>query len=341
VVRRREDAKLAPVHEPSELHLALAQVPAPVLFTTNYDLLTERAIERVQGVPPDVVIEDGHVGLINEARRTTIVTLHGCLTLPETIVLTRDDYEPYADRHRAMVAYLQSLLATRTFLFVGFSLVDPNFRAIYSAIARALGPHKRQSYLIEGAERPEPLVSYWRQKGIVTITLDKYDRFPAFVREVTGHTPHGRSAVAAARTLGHPEPPPLSVGPLLEHLDAVRGSLAHVIAQARGIGLLPEDGEPSPEVPAVRGAGGGGDDGLETGAWLRRKARAARLGHCSGGARAARRSWTVGQPWRSALRAGRRPGAIQAYQAALRPASGPEGLAARGHTVRRVRGNLA
>src|SRR5579859_4753843 len=156
---------LGAVTEPGETHHALASIAAPVVFTTNYDTLLERAIEDAQGTPADVVIDDGHIGLIDETRRTSLVKLHGCLTLPESIVLTRDDYETYADRHRAMIAYLQSLLATRTFLFVGFSLIDPNFRTIYSTIARALGPYRRQAYLLEGVPRPEPLVRYWNQKG--------------------------------------------------------------------------------------------------------------------------------------------------------------------------------
>lgn len=342
---------LAPVHQPSNLHLALAQVPAPVFFTTNYDLLMERAIEQMQGVPPDVVIEDGHVGLVDEARRTTLVKLHGCLTLPETIVLTRDDYETYADRHRAMVAYLQSLLATRTFLFVGFSLVDPNFRAIYSTIARALGQHKRQAYLVEGVKRPEPLMRYWRQKGIVTITLDGYDRLPAFVREITGHTTRGRGALAAAHTLSRSEPPLLSVGPLLEQLESVRGSLAQVIMQARDVGLLPDEDDPSPEVPAISSAiaasgdaiqGGDANAGQQMRVWRRRKARALLdLAVALDGLA------PLGDPrqWVSLgdllYEQGDAVGATQAYQAALRPAQGLDDLVVRSDTIRRVRGNLA
>ena len=36
---------------PGEIHRALASITAPVVFTTNYDLLLERAIEDAQGTP--------------------------------------------------------------------------------------------------------------------------------------------------------------------------------------------------------------------------------------------------------------------------------------------------
>ena len=68
------------------------------------------------------------VGRIRKDDRVTLVKMHGCVSAPDTIVVTRDDYETYAQHHPAIVTYLQSLLATRTFLFVGFSLTDPNFR---------------------------------------------------------------------------------------------------------------------------------------------------------------------------------------------------------------------
>src|SRR5690606_37628669 len=109
----------------------------------------ERAIAEVQHVPPDVIVEDAHVGLIDETRRTTVVKLHGCLSVPETIVLARDEYEAYADRHPAMIAYLQSLLATRTFLFVGTSLSDSNFLVIQAAIRRAHGKYQRHAYRLD------------------------------------------------------------------------------------------------------------------------------------------------------------------------------------------------
>lgn len=170
-IERHVRRRLSPPNSPGALHRLVAKLAAPVICTTNYDLLMEQAIEHIDGVPPDVIIEDGHVGLIDEARRTTLVKLHGCLTLPETIVLARDDYEAYAERHRAMTAYLHALLATRTFLFIGFGLTDPNFRTIYNAIGRALGPHRRIAYVLALGKWPDPVVRYWQKKGIETLVF--------------------------------------------------------------------------------------------------------------------------------------------------------------------------
>ena len=322
---------------PGPVHSALASITAPVTFTTNYDLLLESAVEQSEGTPPDVIIEDAHIALVDEARRTSIVKLHGCLTLPATIVLTRDDYETYADRHRAMVAYLQSLLATRTFLFVGFSLVDPNFRAIYSTIARALGPYKRQAYLVEGVARPEPLVRYWREKGIVTIELDGYDKVPGCLQQISRRIPDAGSGLAAVRTLGRSEPPPLEVEPLFETLTAARAQLSELIRQSRETGFLPTQDDPAVETPDNQTSSSPDQD--ETGAWIRRKARALLdLASAIDGV------IPVDNPadWVSLgdllYEQGDAAGSIRAYQAALRPSA--ERLQRGSDMIRRIKGNL-
>lgn len=153
------------VQVPGKLHRALAAIPAPVIFTTNYDRLLERAIADAQGVPPDAIVVDSHVGLVDDSRRTTVVKLHGCLSLPERIVLARDEYETFADKHPAMIAYLQSLLATRTFLFVGTSLTDPDFQDIHTAIRRALGKHQRTAYRLDAGAKAKFVLRDWEERG--------------------------------------------------------------------------------------------------------------------------------------------------------------------------------
>jgi tetratricopeptide (TPR) repeat protein len=176
--------------EPTELQRLLARYPFDVVFTTNFDQLMEQAL-RAQAHQVNVVVEDGQVGRIRTDDRVTLVKMHGCVSAPDTIVVTRDDYETYAQRHPAIVTYLQSLLATRTFLFVGFSLTDPNFRAIYSTIQHVLGAYRRFSFspMLETGHNPH-LWRYWYRKRLVLIPLQDSDGVHTFLesglREVNG-----------------------------------------------------------------------------------------------------------------------------------------------------------
>ena len=75
--------------EPTPLQCILARFPWDVVFTTNYDRLLERALA-AQGREVDVVVEDTQVGRVAERSRTTLVKMHGCVSRPHSLVVTRE-----------------------------------------------------------------------------------------------------------------------------------------------------------------------------------------------------------------------------------------------------------
>lgn len=72
------------------------------------------------------------------ADRRWLLKLHGCVTHPEDIVLSREDYLRYDAGRAALAGLVQGLLITRHMLFVGFSLGDDNFHRIADAVRRAV-----------------------------------------------------------------------------------------------------------------------------------------------------------------------------------------------------------
>jgi hypothetical protein len=321
---------LSGAHGPSALHNAVARLGAPVLLTTNFDTLLEQAIQQTEGVPPDAIIEDAHIGLIDEARRTTVAKLHGCVSLMSSIVLTRDDYEVYLERHPAMVAYVQALLATRTFLFVGYSLTDPDLRLIYSAIRRALGRHKRKAYLLDAGAKAPQLVAYWRERGLEIVLFDAYEEIPVFVDQLARDANAAQNVPGAIRTLQAPPPEAsvVQVGPLMDRLDDLRNALQALLDQATDAGLvLPRGAEPV-------------DIAAPEAAWVRQKARA--LLEVT---QAVDRVAPLEDPMRWLALAdllyqqGDPVGAIVGYNAVLRPSVAARAMEP--ELIRRVQGNLA
>lgn|GEM_PF-3001223 len=323
--------------QPGALHSALARIPAPVVFTTNYDQLLELAIGAEQGVPPDAIVEDGHVGFIDEARRTTVVKLHGCLSLPRTIVLTRDDYEAYADEHRAMIAYLQSLLATRTILFVGASLSDPNFLVIHAAIRRALGQYQRTAFLLDAGPHKEIQVQDWARRGIEMLWFANFDVECDFVAAIGQDSINDRSMRTIADTLSSETPPPaIQSEGLLQSTADLERTLWQIVQQARDRGLIAKESAALTEVAAVAPA----REGTEAGMGWREKLRA-----ILGLAQAVDRLQPLSRPevWMELgdmmYGLGDSGGAIQAYNNALRPFRGRDQVDET--RLLRIRGNLA
>jgi hypothetical protein len=67
-----------------------------------------------------------------------LLKMHGCITKPDDIVLTRRDYIRYAERGAALGGMVQAALLTKHLLFVGFSLTDDNFHKVFDAVIKAM-----------------------------------------------------------------------------------------------------------------------------------------------------------------------------------------------------------
>jgi tetratricopeptide (TPR) repeat protein len=169
--------------EPTTLQRTLVRFPWDVVFTTNYDRLLEQALHE-QGREVDVVVEDTQVGRVTERSRTTLVKMHGCVSRPHSLVVTREDYDAYDLRHPATITYLQSLLSTRTFLFVGFSLRDPNFRTIYRIVQQVLGSFRRYAYaILLRRSVNEYVLQYWRRQRLLILPLASPHQVEQFMSE--------------------------------------------------------------------------------------------------------------------------------------------------------------
>ena len=113
-------------------HSLLASLPVGEVVTTNYDCLFEEAsvaANRKVAVLP-------YEAAIGQSR--WLLKLHGSVTHPDDIVLTREHYLRYADRRAALGAIVQALLITRHMLFVGFSLTDDNFHRIVDDVRKVV-----------------------------------------------------------------------------------------------------------------------------------------------------------------------------------------------------------
>ena len=115
-------------------HALLASLPVQEIVTTNYDTLLELAAESVGR--PLRVLPDEPLGSVSR----WLLKLHGTVTKPESIVLTREDYLRYSDQRQALAGIVHALLITKHMLFVGFGLDDDNFHRIVDDVRKAMRP---------------------------------------------------------------------------------------------------------------------------------------------------------------------------------------------------------
>eukprot|EP01126_Amoeba_proteus_P024205 TRINITY_DN2440_c0_g1_i14.p1 TRINITY_DN2440_c0_g1~~TRINITY_DN2440_c0_g1_i14.p1 ORF type:complete len:336 (+),score=59.02 TRINITY_DN2440_c0_g1_i14:971-1978(+) len=102
------------------------------VITTNYNQMYEVACKAI-----DINLSVLPYSPASNCDRW-ILKLHGCVSHPSDIVLTREHYIRYTLNRSALSGIVQSLLITKHMLFVGFSMKDDNFHRIIDEVRRAV-----------------------------------------------------------------------------------------------------------------------------------------------------------------------------------------------------------
>lgn len=125
----------------TENHKILARMPIRTYWTTNYDTLIETTLEEERKTP-DTKIHKEDFSRPLPKRDAVVYKMHGDVSDASQAVITRDDYEKYNEERLIFSTALQGDLATKTFLFMGFSFDDPNLTYILSRIRILLGQNQ-------------------------------------------------------------------------------------------------------------------------------------------------------------------------------------------------------
>jgi hypothetical protein len=139
--------------EPEEPHAVLAALPLPVYLTTNYDSFMLTALRKRGKDPrqefcrwnrsPSVFAAPSvlDAAFVPTPANPVVFHLHGHLGIPESIVLTEDDYLDFlvaVSRNDALLPHqIQKALAGTSLLFIGYQLADWDFRVLHRGLVMA------------------------------------------------------------------------------------------------------------------------------------------------------------------------------------------------------------
>lgn len=119
------------------------------IITTNYDQFLENIFPDYQPIVGQQIIQGANLSV------GEIFKIHGCVSDPNSLVFTENDYTQFIKRKKYLSAKLLTFFSEHPLLFIGYSASDPNIRAILSDIDEALP--------VSGGIIPNVYILEWRQ----------------------------------------------------------------------------------------------------------------------------------------------------------------------------------
>lgn len=139
---------------PDEPLGVLADLPLPIYMTTNYDNLMVKALETRQKAPKRELcrwnsyvkgkpsVFDSPSGFEPTAANPVVFHLHGHDEMPESLVLTEDDYLNFlvniSRQQNILPPRIEEALTGASLLFIGYRLADWDFRVLFRGLVGSM-----------------------------------------------------------------------------------------------------------------------------------------------------------------------------------------------------------
>ena len=145
---------------PDELHGVLADLPLPVYITTNYDDFMVQALKSRGKTPNKEICRWNKC--IKQCKRTSsdffptpekplVFHLHGFYEIPESLVLTEDDYLDFlvaiSREQKLLPPRIQQAFTDSSLLFLGYKIADWDFKVLFRILAGYLERSIRRTHL--------------------------------------------------------------------------------------------------------------------------------------------------------------------------------------------------
>ncbi len=187
----------------------LANLPLPIYMTTNYDNLMVKALEYRQKDPrrelcrwnkhvklkkPSVF--DSASGFEATPANPIVFHLHGHDEVPESLVLTEDDYIDFlvnlSKQQDLLPLRIQEAMTGASLLFIGYRLADLDFRVLFRGLVENLNKSLRrisvavqlppedseqQKYWVEYFDKMEVKVYWGEAANFVTELRNRWSEF--------------------------------------------------------------------------------------------------------------------------------------------------------------------
>ncbi|MCH5143396.1 MAG: SIR2 family protein [Clostridiales bacterium] len=183
-------------------HLLLSSFPLQSYWTTNYDTLIEQALD-YRDLRYNKIIVDKDLRKNENSHPIWLYKMHGDVDNYNSIIITKQDYENYYDKYEMVLAKFKSEICTKTFLFLGYSISDPNVMHILARARKVFDKNSGRTHyaVMEKPKATKPnektnrkykyeiikqqhQIADLAEYGIKVILVDDYEQITDILQEI-------------------------------------------------------------------------------------------------------------------------------------------------------------
>lgn len=142
-------------------YTALSSLDFLAYFTTNYEQLLLRHLEAAGRALKPYLNTSEELESVDVDTVPTIVHVHGRLDEPNSLIVTRADYQTFYKKgdHKYFQDFILSFLMRDRIVFIGYSLNDPDLNALQEVVAVNLRRRVRAIAIVANAAQKD--IEYW------------------------------------------------------------------------------------------------------------------------------------------------------------------------------------
>ncbi len=123
----------------------LKKVYPKAIITTNYDTMLEDIIfENRCNVH---IGQEGILSSMDESDKIDLYKIHGCVTKPDTIIITKDDYDDFVEKGKYLYSKIFTIFCEYPIIFIGYSISDRNIKNILTAMMEIMTENQKVDFL--------------------------------------------------------------------------------------------------------------------------------------------------------------------------------------------------
>ena len=158
----------------AEVHKDIFKLDAPVVITPNFDKIYDTYVttEAVGTIP---ILSYNSNSIIDNIRSGTpiVLKIHGTIDDRNNLIFSKKDYAEARSKHAPFYKLLESMILTKTFLFLGAGLNDPDIQLLLENYSFQYGHTRKHYFVIHNQEYSDDELAVYSET--LNLTFLKYE----------------------------------------------------------------------------------------------------------------------------------------------------------------------